>query len=804
MREELHECLFKQRPLRSQKHLIGRCELEPQKHRCAIGMPAAQRFRLLQKVNDLELIDRETGEVIELSLDKRALLIEHLETKGDLKFTQLRRMLGNRHLEVNLERGGDKALIGNRTIAKLNKAAPDLMQRLSPEEIDKLATELLTIEQQEAMQKRALGFWQASVEEADNLASLTLENGYANLSLKAIRTMLPDLKKGIHLATALKTHYGHIHEDDQVYEALPPVSKAFPSLRNPIVSRALTQLRLVVNSYIQKHGLPDKIRIELVRSLKQTASRREETIKRNRSRERERDQARTRLLQEAGIANPSRSDIEKLLLADECDWTCPYTGEHFGMSDLFNGRVEVEHIIPRSRSLNNSFMNKTLCMSNENKSKGRQTPHEAYAGHKERYSEILERVKGFNSDFARGKLKLFQLKTDEVADLLDDFAESQLVDTAYATRLAGQYLGKLYGGEIDSGGKRRVEKIAGRATALLRGAWNMNSILSDGPRKSRDDHRHHVVDALVVAVSSPAHVRALSKAMERSEDEGQRIANLMEEPWPGFQMECSARVLEVVPSHKVNRRIRSGLHNESNFSPRRDTKGRPTEEGEWVHIRKPIESLDKLDAVVDPAIRELLIAAKAEHGNRWNKDEACLPSITTAKGERRPIRHVRIRKKTSTQQVGQGHRERHVETGGNHHLEVFETTNARGQLVWDGVMVSTFEANRRRLLRLPVFNKEHGPGKRYLFSLQQGDCFYLKDDPECEGVQIIRSLDNNNAGVQIWFVRGIDARQVKEIRADKSVQGKLKARSVKVLGSRGFSKLHIGLLGEVSGHGSDS
>ena len=53
----LHDAIFMQRPLRSQKHLVGRCPLEPKSPRAQIGHPAFEEFRMLSFVNNLSLED---------------------------------------------------------------------------------------------------------------------------------------------------------------------------------------------------------------------------------------------------------------------------------------------------------------------------------------------------------------------------------------------------------------------------------------------------------------------------------------------------------------------------------------------------------------------------------------------------------------------------------------------------------------------------------------------------------------------------------------------------------------------------
>ncbi|MCG6154186.1 hypothetical protein L1A08_00110 [Rubinisphaera sp. ICM_H10] len=56
--EELRELIFFQRPLKSQKQLIGRCDLEQGERRCEECLPVFQQFRILQKVNNLQAKQR--------------------------------------------------------------------------------------------------------------------------------------------------------------------------------------------------------------------------------------------------------------------------------------------------------------------------------------------------------------------------------------------------------------------------------------------------------------------------------------------------------------------------------------------------------------------------------------------------------------------------------------------------------------------------------------------------------------------------------------------------------------------------
>ena len=203
-------------------------------------------------------------------------------------------------------------------------------------------------------------------------------------SLTAARTrkLLPLLEARLPYATARRRVYPDHLSSHEEFDLLPGVL-SHVDVRNPVVLRSLTELRKVVNSLIRKHGKPEAIRIELAREMKQGQRERQRRIKtmpRERSR---RADAAEEIRKETGIEKPSDDDILKVQLANECNWICPYTGRSISMSTLVGkaSQFDIEHIIPFSRSLDDSFLNKTLCYHEENRHrKQNHLPHEAYYG----------------------------------------------------------------------------------------------------------------------------------------------------------------------------------------------------------------------------------------------------------------------------------------------------------------------------------------------------------------------------------------------------------------------------------------
>ncbi|MEW5946660.1 MAG: type II CRISPR RNA-guided endonuclease Cas9 [bacterium] len=752
LKKKIHYSIFHQRPLKNQRHLVGNCELEPRRKRAPIACLSAQRFRMLQKVNDLEVrgVVKESGEIIrrKLTPDERARLLEKLETEGDVKFSKIKTLLGfSKSLaecRFNFEDGDDK-LIGNRTAAKIRKIfGPEKWDRLAASQKNEAVEFLRSAEKEIYRERVAVEKWGFEPGKAKEFAALHLEDGHFNLSGKAIEKLLPLMEDGMPYATARKKLYGD-QPAPTALGSLPPLDPdcmrkhmrsagitpyGTTEVRNPTVYRALTELRKVVNAVVREYGKPSLIRVELARDMKKNRKDREKIHKRNIANRKAREKAKQEMLSEAGISNPKRSDIEKWLLADECEWRCPYTGASINAASLLGNapRFDVDHIIPFSRCLDNSFMNKTLCDADENRRvKANRTPWEAY-GNTPRWDEIIQRVKRFKGDAAAAKLDRFQMQ--EIADI-EGFATQQLNDTRYASRLAVRYLALLYGGGadgLDTEGSRSVRASRGKVTQYLRDEWGLNSILGDGGGKSRIDHRQHAVDAICIALTEPRTVKMLSDAASRAHYARRRRFAPLEEPWQGFMRECKNSIAAVNVSHRVSRKANRTIHQETFYSkPRKDENGK-----EYFVVRKPIVSLSKneLENIVDPAVRATVNSRLSALGGDPAKafqDPANHPFIETRSGRRIPIHKVRVRVAASTIQIGAGPRARNVITGNNHHVEIFEVRDRRGGVKWEGRLVTVYEAMRRIRERLPVVDRSHPEGGKFLFSIAGGETISLEE-----------------------------------------------------------------------------
>lgn len=794
LKATVHDAIFFQRPLKSQKHLIGRCSLMPARRRARLALRIAQRFRVLQKVNDLTV--RDGIEQRGLTPQQRRIILDALAVKEEVRFSTLK---NKKHLALprtatfSHEEGGEKKLVGNRTDARLRAVFGDRWNDFTETERDQVVEDVLSFEKGDALERRAVTRWGLAAEQAARLAhEVALEDGYAAHCVPALRRLVKEMENGTPYATARKKLFPESYETTEVYHELPPLAKVarFRDIRNPAVVRALTELRKVVNAVIREHGKPDVIRIELARHLKKPRKVRKAISERNRENQRERDAARQAIIAEAAIPSPSNSDIEKYRLAEECNWTCPYTGKPITMPALYGPapQFDIEHILPLSRSLDNTFFNKTLCHHEENRNrKAKRTPYEAYAGDAQRYHEILERVSRFNGPARAEKLRRFKL--DEIPE---GFTDRQLTDTAYTSRLAADYVGLLY-----ANGRRRVQVSSGGVTHHLRNALMLSAVLGDGGPKTRDDHRHHAVDAVAVALSSRAMVKRLADAAANAQEQGARRPFLgMKDPWPGFLEDVRAAIDRIVVSHRVDRRLAGALHDETNYSKPhvlvKNINGKP-KKLEYRHVRYELSKLSSTQVrdIVDPVVRRLVQAKLAEIGTEPKKAFASddnLPAHTTRNGGTIPIRKARIRKRTNIIEIGQGPTRRWVAPGANHHMEIVAILDANGKPTkWDGHVVSRYEALQRKRRGELVYRRDFGDGRRFLFSLAPSEMFVLDSDKVGLGPFVVRGVSER----EIAFVFHNDAR----LKADIRTSGQWLRRTPNTLRTGGCRKIRVDCLG---------
>jgi CRISPR-associated endonuclease Csn1 len=796
----LRQDLYYQRPLKSQAHLIGKCSLEPHQTRAAASGLTPQRFRMLQTLNHLRVEESEATDR-PLTAEERDTLLTELIEKGDQSMSQAKKAIAlARTVKFTLERGGEKNIPGCRTNSHMLRLLGEIWIAMSDDEQSHFVETLESFEKNVPAERWIQKRTGVSSETAKELAGLRFEPGHANHSRKAMLTMMPILEQGKSYMEARQHAYPESLFSAEPQKQIPPVSRAIPGIRNPAVERALTEVRRLTNAIVREYGKPGFIRIELARDLKAGRKQRKATSDRNREIEKQRKDAKERLLIQAGLQNPSNRDIRKAILMDECGGICPYTGKPINWDSLFgpHPQFDIEHIIPASCGGENAFPNLTLCFNEENREvKRNKTPWKAYGG-TPKWDQILDRVARFSGDMAKAKHKRF---TNDLPhdDLLDRFTDRQMNDTRHSSKLAMQLVGVLYGGTVDAAGTLRVQATAGRATATLRRLWGLENLLGEGG-KTRSDHRHHFVDALVTALTTPAAVRSIAQAAEHASNAGERRLHVdVAPPWESLRNDAEDQIDLMFASHRVDRRLQGALHQETNYSPLRSELGARDDTGTWRHIRKPIAGLStsEVDQIVDAQVRKIIKEAIAESGKPANetfKDEPDHPVLVSKNGIAQPIHRVRTRKRQKAVSVGKKGHERHVAPGANHHMAIVGVLDQDGKVTkWEAHVVTLIEAVLRRKCGEPIVQKDWGEGRRFLFTMRSGDAIQLSlTDFEEPQVCIVNTV----SGTQMEAKHSNDARTAAEIRKAGVAGGRMVFSMKKLFGLRA-DRVEVDQLGRI-------
>jgi CRISPR-associated endonuclease Csn1 len=757
---KLHRAFFFQRKLKSVRHLVAECPYEKGAHRCPWYEPEAQQFRILQAVNHLQVIPAE-GEARPLTAEERTRLIDKLGQSASLSFKEAKKLLGfkAKAITFNLEEGGEKRFLGHTTQASLLDLFGNAWRTWERRTQEKIIHDLVSVEKEDILLKRGEAYG-LSGPLLDKFCDLRLEPDYCSLSKRAIRRLLPLMEQGIPYMTAVKQVYPNRNQPKEPADVLPCVDRA-ATLRNPTVHRCLTEVRQCVNAIIKRYGKPDRIHIELARDIKATKKERKNRTDKMREQEERRAKAKETLLKKWGIQQPSREDILKVLLWEECRHVSPYTGKAIGWHDLLG--MDIEHIIPYSRSLDDSYVNKTLCEPDFNrKDKRNRTPYEMAHGTPQ-YEQIIGRVQqwAFQNPATREKLRRFQL-----SDLseFEDFTKRHLNDTRYASREAMEYLGLLYGGSIDAEGRQRIFAVSGGITAKIRNAFKLNGLLG-GLKKNREDHRHHAVDALVIALTRSNAIEAISKAAERSFD-SRILFDLDQMAGEGFLDHIREKVDAITVTHHLGKKARGALHKETLYGPRGP---------KCFSQRVRVEDLSPKDLTperiptqgvlqgIELKLRELGETEPKKAFKAGNN----LPHVLNANGQPgNVIRKVRLQISSNAFPVGKEPHVRYVQMDSIHHVEIVAHLDENGkETKWEGHVVPMLEAYQRKRRKEPVVQRDHGPGKIFKFSMAGGDVFEMEYEPNRRECFIIRVLSQQG---QFFFVRLADARKKKDIISAKA------------------------------------
>lgn len=766
--------------------------------------PLFQLCRIYEAVNNIRLT-RPDGSPRDIIPEERAKIVAHLQSSASLSFAALKKLLKEKALIAD-QLTTKSGLKGNSTRVALAAALqpyPQYHHLLDMELETRMMTVQLTDEETGEVTQREVAvvtdsyvrqplyrLWHIlySIEERDAMrrALITqlgmakedldgglldqlyrldfVKPGYGNKSAKFICKLLPQLQQGLGYSEACAA-VGYRHSNSSTSEEITErtLLEKIPllqrnELRQPLVEKILNQMINLVNALKAEYGV-DEVRVELARELKMSREERECMARNNKDRE-ERNKEVAAKIRECGLY-PTKPRIQKYMLWEEAGKVCLYCGRSIEEEQCLNGDdMEVEHIIPKSVLYDDSYGNKTCACRRCNKEKGNRTALE-YIRAKGREAEYMKRI----NDLLKEK-KISYSKHQRLRwlkeDIPSDFLERQLRLTQYISRQAMAILQQ---------GIRRVSASEGGVTARLRSLWGYGKILhtlnldrydsmGETERVSREgetteelhitnwskrmDHRHHAIDALVVACTRQSYIQRLNRlssefgredkkkedqeAQEQQATETGRLSNL--ERWltqrPHFSVRTvSDKVAEILISYRPGQRVvtrgrniyRKKMADGREVScvqrgvlvPRGELMeaslyGKIISQGrERIVKRYPLHDLK--GEVVDPRLRELIAEYNQEITSKVKAKGAPLYLDAAEKQEVRSVRcyvtQPSVAKAIPIRFDERGRAITFVQSGSNHHLAIYRTP--KGKLVES--IVSFWDAVNRARYGLPLIIK---------------------------------------------------------------------------------------------------
>ncbi len=660
--------------------------------------PLAQICRIWEFVNNLRLVNG-YGEKYELTLEDRQKVVDFLDSHEKMTATDFTKLL-----KLNKKDGwdltqyfGKNGVQGNTTKTKLQEALAShpsandfLLFNLKLENsnyVNESTGEVLKCVSADFQNEPLYTLWHTvySISDKDELKSalakkfgITGESvinelfkidfvkpGFSNKSAKAMRRILPFLQQGLMYSEACaEAGYNHSNsltktenEARELLDRLPQIKKN--ELRQPVVEKILNQMVNVVNAIYDEYGSVDEIRVELARELKQSKDERNENTKNIATREKE-NKGFAEKIQEFGIT-PSRNRIQKYRMWEESEHKCFYCGQPVNAAEFLSGlEVEVEHVIPKSLLFDDSFANKVCACRKCNAAKENKTAYDFMKTQStELFDAYIKRVDEYYKEHRISKTKHERLLTPQ-KEIPSDFIERQLRQTQYIAKKSMEMLKQVC---------RNVYATSGSVTDFIRHLWGYDEILHQlnldryklggltemvkfdhkGQEHEEErikgwskrlDHRHHAIDALVIAMSKQSIIQRLNhlnterdamfQEVEKQSSEWKNDYCLLQE-WVRERKhfapeEVSKKVAEILVSFKAGKRVATmGKRVKYEHGKKKVLqtgiiipRGPLSEESVYGKIKvtdsnKPVKYLfENASFIVRPEIKNLVVARLAE------------------------------------------------------------------------------------------------------------------------------------------------------------------------------------------------
>jgi CRISPR-associated endonuclease Csn1 len=535
--------------------------------------------------------------------------------QGNLTYASIHKIIGDsEYLNLNTQTISSKhsaILVDKKTGEILDeRESLELDSALEREPFYQLWHTIYSIKELDECKNALIKRFGFANEVAEQLSRIDFnKQAFGNKSNKAMRKMLPYLMLGYNQSDAESfAEYNRKltkEEKSKNVTDKPLELLAKNSLRQPVVEKILNQMINVVNAISEKYGKPHEIRVELARELKQSKDEREDADKQNGFNKKLNELVATKLI-ELGLPTTKRY-IQKykfIFPAKNKNWKeaqvvnqCIYCGETFNLTEALSGdNFDVDHIVPKALLFDDSQTNKVLVHRSCNATKTNQTAYD-YISKKGNaaLNYYLSRVDDWfkRGIISYGKMQRLKVSFEEYQErkklnketeadkkIWENFIDRQLRETAYIARKAKEILEKV----CDN-----VTSTEGNVTAKLRQLWGWDDVLmnlqlpkyreldektgqkftqikqwtSDHGNRThqkeeivnwtkRDDHRHHAIDALVIACTQQGFIQRINTlSSDETKDKMQREIDTAKKKYgDNYDEKILNEKNEIVKGHK--------------------------------------------------------------------------------------------------------------------------------------------------------------------------------------------------------------------------------------------------------------
>ena len=575
---------FSQRPLKSVADMVANCPFEPDEKRASKSSYTFEYFRALQKLKNLRVINEDNYEM-PLIFEQIQQIVREAKTKNftyksfkklfpQYKDMKIKGLVYHDHKTGEVKEPEKVKFLdfsAYQTIKKVIQEADNLYWDRVENDSDTLdaIAKVLTTEKNDKESIKQLKEIVESEKVCEALVGISFSQ-FGHLSNKALKNIIPYLEDGYDYDKACdKAGYDFkaIFKGNKT-KFLPPLTKVENlEMTNPVVKRAVAQMRLVYNAIARKYGEIDTVHVEFTRDIKNSHDDRRKIEKAQGEFRETKEKAREQAIDKLG-KEPNAKELLKFRLWEEQGGHCIYSGNYINphtLSDPY--ATEVDHILPYSRSLDDSLNNKVLCLTRENQDKGNKTPFEYIDSDK--WDEFVGRVDGLKNLKYAKKNRLIKTNFDESS--AKDFRERNKVDTSYISKFIKNYI-ESHVEFKKSKDKRHVFTMNGMLTAQLRYKWGVGD-------KNRDNHLHHAEDAIILAFSTQSMVQALSTvsakregfSYKKKEEKSKSLRFIT--PLDEFHKRVQESLADIFVSHMPRRKIGGAAHKETIYSKKVKSKG---------------------------------------------------------------------------------------------------------------------------------------------------------------------------------------------------------------------------------------